>query len=251
MIFPCVDVMRGKVVQLVRGRVPALELDPSPELLARFAAFPQIHVIDLDAALDRGSNAALITPWLAAWRVRVGGGIRTAQSARQWLARGAYRVIVGTAAFNQDGIHRELLRQIPRRRLIIALDSSQGRVVVRGWRKSLDLSAEEAVRELEPYCSGFLCTCVDKEGMMQGTDLAWFRRLRRITGHELTAAGGIASMRELRALARLDIHAALGMSVYTGRLSLAALAAFGRARVAPKPPGKIAPEPPIPERRSP
>lgn len=111
-------------------------------------------------------------------------------------------------------------------RIIIALDSKNGKIVVKGWQESTDFTAEEVITRLEPYCSGFLCTYVDKEGMMQGTDLEWFRRLRAATRREITAAGGITTMDDVRALLAMDVHAALGMAIYTGRLDLAELAAL-------------------------
>jgi phosphoribosylformimino-5-aminoimidazole carboxamide ribonucleotide (ProFAR) isomerase len=97
-------------------------------------------------------------------------------------------------------------------------------VVVRGWQEATEFTAEEMIPRFEPYCSGFLCTYVDKEGLMQGTDLDWFRRLRAATKHELTAAGGITTLDDIRALRQLGIHAALGMAIYTGRLNLEELA---------------------------
>jgi phosphoribosylformimino-5-aminoimidazole carboxamide ribonucleotide (ProFAR) isomerase len=97
---------------------------------------------------------------------------------------------------------------------------------VKGWRESLEVSAVEVIRALEPYCAGFLCTYVDKEGMMQGTDLEWFRSLREATSHEITAAGGITTYEDIAALQEMGIHAAVGMAVYTGRLDLARLAAM-------------------------
>ena len=111
-------------------------------------------------------------------------------------------------------------------RLIVALDSKNGKIVVKGWQEATNFTAEEVISRLEPFCNGFLCTYVDKEGMMQGTDLDWFRRLRAATKHEITAAGGITTMEDIRALAALNIHAALGMAIYTGRLDLAELAAL-------------------------
>jgi phosphoribosylformimino-5-aminoimidazole carboxamide ribonucleotide (ProFAR) isomerase len=118
----------------------------------------------------------------------------------------------------------EIAAAVGSERLIVALDSKGGKVVVKGWQEATDLTAEEIVGSLEPYCGGFLCTYVDKEGMMQGTDLDWFRRLRAATQHELTAAGGITTLEEIRELAALGIHAALGMAIYTGRLNLEELA---------------------------
>src|SRR5437588_105901 len=111
-------------------------------------------------------------------------------------------------------------------RLIVAVDSKGGRIVIKGWREATALTAEQTLRSLEPYCSGFLCTYVDKEGMMQGTDLEWFRRLRAATTLELTAAGGITTLEEVRELTAMRVHAAVGMAVYTGRLSLQDLAAI-------------------------
>jgi phosphoribosylformimino-5-aminoimidazole carboxamide ribonucleotide (ProFAR) isomerase len=115
---------------------------------------------------------------------------------------------------------------IGRERVVLALDTKAGHIVIKGWRESTRFTAEEVIRQLEPYCSGFLCTYVDKEGMMQGTDLAWFRRLRSATGMEITAAGGITTMEDIQALRAMNIHCAVGMAIYTGRLNLAELAAL-------------------------
>ncbi len=228
MIIPCIDLMDGKVVQLDQGREKALEAAPPLEMLARFSGFPVIQVIDLDAALGRGENNAIVELLASHARIRAGGGIRTPERARALIGCGAEQVIVGTSAFTRDGVNHALLGAIAAavnpERISVALDSKAGRVVVKGWTESLNLSAEHILNELEPYCSGFLCTYVDKEGMLQGTDLDWFRRLRAATTKELTAAGGITTMEEIRALTALGIHAALGMAIYTGRLDLEELA---------------------------
>ena len=230
MIVPCIDLMGGKVVQLVQGREKALEGDSPDEMLRKFAAFPEIQVIDLDAALGRGSNDELVRLLASKSVCRVGGGVRTVERARTLLAQGAHRVIVGTSAFTKTGINQELLSvlrdEVGRERLTIALDSKDGRIVVKGWQETTGFTAEEVVASLEPYCSGFLCTYVDKEGMMQGTDLAWFRRLRQATGLNITAAGGITTLEEVKALLAMKIDAALGMAIYTGRLKLEDLAAL-------------------------
>jgi phosphoribosylformimino-5-aminoimidazole carboxamide ribotide isomerase len=231
MIIPCIDLMDGKVVQLVQGREKALEGGTPSEMLDRFSAFPEIQVIDLDAALGRGSNDGIVEFLAARAMTRVGGGVRSVERARSLVERGAHKVIVGTAAFSAAGINMEFLEAlqaaIGRERLLVALDSKGGRIVVKGWRESTALSAEEVLDRLAPYCSGFLCTYVDKEGMLEGTDLAWFRRLRAATALELTAAGGITTLEEVRELQRLGIHAALGMAIYTGRLDLDELAKLG------------------------
>jgi len=228
LILPCIDLMDGKVVQLVQGREKALEGDAPLAMLEKFAAFPQIQVIDLDAAIGSGSNDELVKLLASRAVCRVGGGVRSVERARALVEQGAHKVIVGTAAFHSSGVNRDLLaaltNAIGRDRLIVAVDSKGGRIVVKGWREATELTAEQALQSLEPYCSGFLCTYVDKEGMLQGTDLEWFRRLRTATSLELTAAGGITTLEEVRALLDMNIHAALGMAVYTGRLSLADLA---------------------------
>ncbi len=227
MIIPCIDLMGGKVVQLVQGREKALEGGTPLEMLARFAAFPQIQVIDLNAAMGRGSNDDLVELLASRAVARVGGGVRSAERARGLIEQGAYRVIVGTAAFDKPRLE-EIADAVTPERLIIALDSRDGKVVVKGWQEATDFTAEEMISHLEPYCSGFLCTYVDKEGMMQGTDLDWFRRLRAVTKHELTAAGGITTVEEIAELQKLGIHAAVGMAIYTGRLNLRELARLGR-----------------------
>jgi phosphoribosylformimino-5-aminoimidazole carboxamide ribotide isomerase len=229
LIFPCIDLMDGKVVQLVQGREKALEADSPDEMLRRFAAFPQIQVIDLDAAMGRGANDGLVEMLAAKAVTRVGGGVRTIARAQALLSQGAFRVIVGTSALTAEGPNHAFLQPlvtaVGRDRIVLALDSRGGRIVVKGWQEATHFTAEEVIHQLEPYCSGFLCTYVDKEGMMQGTDLDWFRRLRAATDLEITAAGGITTVEEIRALAGMDIHAAVGMAIYTGRLDLKELSA--------------------------
>jgi phosphoribosylformimino-5-aminoimidazole carboxamide ribotide isomerase len=228
LIIPCIDLMDGKVVQLIQGREKALEGDAPLVMLEKFAAFPQIQVIDLDAAIGNGSNDSVVALLASRARCRVGGGVRSIARARALVEQGAHKVIVGTAAFSASGVNTELLadlaREIGRDRLVVAVDSKAGRIVIKGWREATEFSAEQVLQSLEPYCSGFLCTYVDKEGMLQGTDLNWFRRLRAATSLELTAAGGITTIAEVQALIDMDIHAALGMAVYTGRLTLDQLA---------------------------
>ncbi len=232
MIFPCIDFMDGKVVQLMQGREKALEAGTPAAMLAKFAAFPEIQVIDLDAAMGRGSNDALVRSVAAQAATRVGGGVRTVERAQTLIAQGARKVIVGTAAFGPDGINAKFLSTlrdaVGSDRVLIALDSKAGRIVVKGWQESTALTAAAVLHSLEPYCAGFLCTYVDKEGMMQGTDLDWFRRLRAATRHELTAAGGITTIEEVKALLSMNVHAALGMAIYTGRLALDELAGLAR-----------------------
>jgi phosphoribosylformimino-5-aminoimidazole carboxamide ribotide isomerase len=222
MIIPCIDLMDGKVVQLVQGRDKALEGDAPLEMLRKFAAFPEIQVIDLDAAMGKGENNALVELLASRARCRVGGGVRTADRARRLIDQGAHRVIVGTAAFTPA--LAEIAAEVGAERVIVALDSKNGKIVVKGWQEATAFTAEEVIGRMEPFCSGFLCTYVDKEGMLQGTDLDWFRGLRAATRHEITAAGGITTIDDIKQLKLIDVHAALGMAIYTGRLDLAELA---------------------------
>lgn len=230
MIIPCIDLMDGKVVQLVQGREKALEGKSLDEMLHMFDGFPQIQVIDLDAAMGRGKNDDLVMYLAQRASIRAGGGVRTVERAQELLSQGAYRVIVGTAAFSGEGPNKPFLEALSNaigpERLTLALDSKHGRIVVKGWQEATNYTALEMIAQLEPYCSGFLCTYVDKEGLMQGTDLAWFASLRRATQHELIAAGGITTVEDIQALSALNIHCAVGMAIYTGRLNLADLVSF-------------------------
>jgi phosphoribosylformimino-5-aminoimidazole carboxamide ribotide isomerase len=224
MIIPCIDLQGGRAVQLVRGRRLALSVNDVFGLLERFGDYPILHVIDLDAALRWGTNARLVKLLCqrANAKVRVGGGIRTVARAERVLSWGAEKIIVGSAAFRRGKISHDFLRKlvmrVGRKRVILALDSEGGRIVIRGWRDRLALRPEDVMPEFEPYCSGFLCTYVDQEGTMKGTNLAWFRKLRRVTTQPITAAGGIRSRGEVRALEKLGMHAAVGMALYRGKL---------------------------------
>lgn len=225
MIIPCIDLQGGKAVQLVRGRKLALSVDDVLGLLERFRDYPILHLIDLDAAIGSGSNGRWIKilSSRAKMKIRVGGGIRSVARARKILSWGAEKIIVGSAAFRGGKIAHAFLRQLCARvgpkNVILALDTERGQIVVRGWRERLKLRPADVIPQLEPYCYGFLCTFVDNEGTMKGTDLAWFRRLRRITKKPITAAGGIRSLREVRALEKIGMHAAVGMALYLNKLS--------------------------------
>jgi len=230
MIIPCIDLMEGKVVQLVQGRDKVLEAKSPDDTLARFSGFPHIQVIDLDAAMGKGSNDAIVEHLARRATVRVGGGVRTVERAQQLITQGAFRVIVGTSAFSNEGPNIpfliDLSEAIGAERITIALDSKAGHIVIKGWQESTRWTATDMIAEFEPYCSGFLCTYVDKEGMMRGTDLAWFESLRQTTDRELIAAGGITTLDEIKALTAMNIHCAIGMAIYTGRLRLEDLRAI-------------------------
>ena len=225
MIIPCIDLQGGKAVQLVRGRRRALAVDDVLGLLDRFRDYPILHVIDLDAAMRKGSNGRWIKTLCqrANRKVRVGGGIRTVARAAKILSWGAEKIIVGSAAFKDGKINREFLGELAarvgRKHVIVAIDTENRRIVVRGWRERLKLKPGDVIPQLEPFCSGFLSTFVDNEGTMKGTDLPWFRELQRVTKLPITAAGGIRSMREVLALEKAGMDAAVGMAIYTGKLA--------------------------------
>jgi phosphoribosylformimino-5-aminoimidazole carboxamide ribotide isomerase len=224
MIVPCIDLQDGKAVQLVHGRKRRLAIDDVFGLLERFRKYPLLHVIDLDAAMGKGSNARLVRALCrrAPMRVRVGGGIRTSKRAVRLLAAGAEKVIVGSAAFRDGRVNSRFLtglaKKVGRRRIIVAVDTDGGQILVRGWQEKLRLRPADVFSELEKYASEFLCTYVDNEGTMRGTNLRWFQELRRATSLPITAAGGIRSHKEVKALERIGMNAAIGMALYLNKL---------------------------------
>ena len=216
MIIPSIDLMNGNAVQLIGGK--ALELDagdPKP-LAQRFARVGQIAVIDLDRALGKGCNQAVIEELLSLARCRVGGGIRTAEDAIEWLDKGAEKVILGTAA------KPEILRQLPKDRVIVALDAVNGEVVIDGWRTKTGCSVESRMAELRSYCDHFMVTLVEREGRMEGIDFDQVHRiLNAAQGAEVTFAGGVTTAEEIAQLDRLGADAQVGMALYKGQLDLA------------------------------
>jgi phosphoribosylformimino-5-aminoimidazole carboxamide ribotide isomerase len=224
LIIPCIDLQDGRAVQLVHGRKRRLAVDDVFGLLERFREYPLLHVIDLDAAMGKGSNARLVGALCrkAPMRVRVGGGIRTAARAKSILNAGAEKIIVGSAAFRDGKVDSAFLSRmasrVGRKHIVVAVDTDGGRILVRGWQEKLRLRPEEVFAELRKYASEFLCTYVDAEGTMRGTNLKWFRSLRRATDLPITAAGGIRSHREVRALERIGMNSAVGMAMYLNKL---------------------------------
>ncbi|MGA3327328.1 MAG: HisA/HisF-related TIM barrel protein [Terriglobia bacterium] len=219
MIIPCIDLMDRKVVQLVQGKEKFLELPEPLAVLEKFSAYPEIQVIDLDAAMGKAENNAEIVRELCRRKpCRVGGGIRSAAQAQAVVGDGALKAIVGSSAFTSQGINQEFLRElataVPREKILIAVDSLGDRVAIHGWRETLPFTCAQVLPQLEPYCSGFLCTYIDGEGRLQGTNVDWFRSLRAATQFPITAAGGITTDQEIAALEELGMHAALGMSIY-------------------------------------
>jgi phosphoribosylformimino-5-aminoimidazole carboxamide ribotide isomerase len=224
MLIPSIDLRNGKVVQLVQGERLALEDADLDKWLERFAFFPKLQVIDLDAAIGTGQNDALVSYVCAARPCRVGGGVRSVARAEQVISQGATHAIVGSALF-KDGapdldFAGRLAAAVGRERVIAAIDSRGGRVAVRGWRESVPLTPEAAARALEPFCEEFLYTLVDGEGMMEGIDMDAVRAVRKTTSRRVVAAGGITTKAEIDALDEIGVDAVVGMAIYTGRLSL-------------------------------
>jgi phosphoribosylformimino-5-aminoimidazole carboxamide ribotide isomerase len=222
MLIPSIDLKGGAVVQLVQGERLAIKDEDVFRWVRRFARFPKVQVIDLDAAMGSGDNLAIVRQIAGALSCRVGGGIRTAARAEDVLAAGAQQIIAGSALF-RDGrpdldFARALSDAVGRDRVIAAVDSRGGHVVIHGWKTTLPLTAAEAVRALEPYCDEFLYTHVDTEGLMGGTDFDAIRAVQRATSRRITAAGGITTQREIDDLHALGIDAVVGMAIYTGTL---------------------------------
>ncbi|MDA0218089.1 MAG: phosphoribosyl-ATP diphosphatase [Proteobacteria bacterium] len=216
MIIPSIDLMGGQAVQLIGGKERAIEAgDPRP-IAERFRLAGEIAVIDLDAALGQGDNRALIEELVKLAPCRVGGGIRDVETAIRWLDAGAAKVILGTAA------KPEILRELPRERVIAALDAVEGEVVTHGWTTRTGASIDDRMAELAPYVGGFLVTFVEREGRMQGTDMAATRRLVDAAGKaRLTVAGGFTTAEDIALADRVGADAQVGMALYSGRLNLA------------------------------
>lgn len=224
MLIPSIDLQNGRIVQLVQGERLAIEApDPEP-WVERFSRFPRVQLIDLDAARGRGRNAALVADICRRLPCRVGGGIRSVERAEEALAAGAHAVIASSALFAQGqvdlGFAKALADAVGADRVIAAVDSRGGHVCIHGWKTVLPITAVDAVRALEPYCSEFLYTHVDKEGLMQGTDMDAILAVRRATSRRLTAAGGITTWDEIDQLDAAGVDAVVGMAVYTGQLPL-------------------------------
>ena len=229
MLIPCIDLQGGQAVQLVHGRRRELAVADVFGLLERFAKYPWLHVIDLDAAMRKGDNNRLMEELCGRakskykMKVRVGGGIRTAGRAKRLVKLGAEQVIVGSAAFREGKVDLRFLqtlkKSVLRKRIVIALDTWRRNITVKGWRESLKLQPQEVMSELEPYCAAFLCTDVDREGTLTGANLKWFRSLRETTSHPIIAAGGIKTQRDIRVLEKLGMDAAVGMAMYKGKVS--------------------------------
>ena len=223
MLIPSIDLMEGRIVQLERGERLVLATDDFQAWVERFSSFPIVQLIDLDAAMGRGSNDAIVRSLCRQLRCQVGGGVRTVERARSLVDGGAQRVIVGSSLFNSTGVdaNRAALfaDSLPGDRLIAAVDSRGGQVVINGWKTSVPIRAEAAVRELEPFAGAFLYTHVEGEGMLGGINMPAVTSVARATSRRLIAAGGIRSRQEVDDLAALGIDAVVGMAIYRGLIA--------------------------------
>ena len=224
MLIPSIDLQRGAVVQLVQGERLAIKDEDVFRWVRRFERFPKVQVIDLDAAMGSGDNLAIVRQIAGALSCRVGGGIRTVERAQDVLAAGAQQIIAGSSLFRNGrpdlDFARTLSAAVGRERVIAAVDSRNGHVVIQGWKTELPLTASEAVQALEPFCDEFLYTHVDTEGLMAGTNFEAILAVRHATTRRLTAAGGITTRHEIDKLHALGIDAVVGMAIYTGALDL-------------------------------
>jgi phosphoribosylformimino-5-aminoimidazole carboxamide ribotide isomerase len=224
MLIPSIDLKNGAVVQLVQGERLAIEDADVFRWVRRFSSFPKVQVIDLDAAMGLGDNLALVREIAGRLPCRVGGGIRTVERARDVLGAGAQQIIAGSALFEGGqadlAFARELAEAVGADRVIAAVDSRNGHVVIHGWKTVLPTTAVDAVRALEPYCGEFLYTHVDTEGLLGGTNLGAIMAVRGATSRRVTAAGGITTQQEIDELDAAGVDAVVGMAIYTGRLEV-------------------------------
>lgn len=225
MLIPSIDLLGGKIVQLVRGEKLKLAFDDFDFWIEKFSRYPVVQLIDLDAAMRQGENAALVEQIAKRLPVQVGGGIATVERAQKVLAAGARRVIVGSKLFTAEGtvdteFAGHLAETVGREKIIAGIDTKNGRIAVKGWKAEVNLTADAAIPVLDPYVAGYLYTHVDGEGMMGGFPLDVAERLRKLTQRQMTVAGGIRSREEIDALEKIGVDAVAGMAVYTNLLAV-------------------------------
>jgi phosphoribosylformimino-5-aminoimidazole carboxamide ribotide isomerase len=224
MLIPSIDLQNGAVVQLVQGEKLAIRAEDAEPWIQKFSRFPRVQLIDLDAAMGKGDNAAIVASICGRLPCRVGGGIRSIERAKAVLGAGAHAVIASSALFRDGAVDvafaASLADAIGADRVIAAVDSKGGHVAIHGWKTVLPVTAVEAVKALEPYCGEFLYTHVDLEGLMQGTSMPAIRAVREATSRRVTAAGGITTWKEIDELDAAGVDAVVGMAVYTGQLPL-------------------------------
>ena len=231
-VYAAIDLRGGRVVQLVGGNTAAERVSlPDAAAVARDwvrIGFTALHVVDLDAALEIGSNAASVEAVIAASGdalVQVGGGVRTTERVRELLEGGAARVVVGTRGVTDRGWLEEIATGWPDR-VVLAADVRGDDVVVRGWSAAAGTGVDELLAAIADLpLAGVLVTDVAREGSMSGADTQRFRHLAETSAHPVLASGGIAGSADLAALSRAGVAGAVvGMALYTGALDAAAVA---------------------------
>jgi phosphoribosylformimino-5-aminoimidazole carboxamide ribotide isomerase len=224
MLIPSIDLMGGKIVQLVQGEKKALEFDDFSVWIERFSSYPVVQLVDLDAAMGNGSNRELMAEFCGKLSCQVGGGVRSGDEAETVLDCGAKKVIVGSSLFRDgaiDGVFaKDLCNRFGNDRLVFAVDARGGQVAIHGWKTITKFQPSEMIQQLEPFCSAFLYTHIDTEGLMQGIPLDTIRCLREHTSRRLIAAGGIRSVDEIEELDRIGVDAVVGMAIYSGLLRI-------------------------------
>ena len=224
MIFPSIDLMNGKAVQLRQGREKIVERNNPLDLAERFSVFGDVAVIDLDAAMGRGDNEALIAELCRTADCRVGGGIRSIEKAVRILNYGATKIIISTKVLDGKKPNYHFLDKlkniIGRDRIIIALDYNKDEIVVDAWRKPTGLDPIKIAEQLVPYTSEFLFTAVHREGMMKGVDMNKINNIKEAIDLPVTVAGGITSTSEIEFMTDLGMSAQIGMALYTKKISI-------------------------------
>jgi phosphoribosylformimino-5-aminoimidazole carboxamide ribotide isomerase len=222
MLIPSIDLMGGKIVQLVQGKTLTLSFENFDYWIERFSSYPMVQLIDLDAAMRQGDNRALVEMICSRLPCQVGGGLKRPADGQRLLNAGARRVIYGSALFGSDGVNKvfaaSLKKELGEDALCFSVDTKDGRVATKGWKDSVDLTPEEAVTWLEDYCAAFLYTHVDTEGTMQGFPMDVAAVLRSTTARQLIVAGGIKERAEVDALDAMGVDAVAGMAVYSGAM---------------------------------
>jgi phosphoribosylformimino-5-aminoimidazole carboxamide ribotide isomerase len=221
-LIPSIDLMGGKIVQLIQGEKKALEFDDFEYWIERFSAFPLVQLIDLDAALGRGNNRELIAMICKRLPCQTGGGIRDVARGTELLALGARRVIYGSALLKDGAINTPLAAEaaasLGAKQLTFAIDSRKGKVAIQGWKENTSIDPAEMIRALDPYCSAFLYTHIDTEGMMTGFPTDRAHELASLTKKQMIVAGGIRSQAEVDELDAIGVDAVVGMAIYTGAM---------------------------------
>jgi phosphoribosylformimino-5-aminoimidazole carboxamide ribotide isomerase len=222
MLIPSIDLMNGKIVQLIQGQKKALEFTDFSEWVDRFSKYPLVQLIDLDSAMGQGSNRSLIAEFCNKLPCQVGGGIRTEEDARAALEAGAKRVIVGSSLVKNNAVDTVFAERLSAvfgpEQLVFAVDSRGGRVAIHGWKTITGIRTAAMIQQLEPFCSAFLYTHIDTEGLLSGIPMDVIWQLRDVTSRALIAAGGIRSHEEIAALDAIGVDAVVGMAIYSGVL---------------------------------